>query len=69
MEFSRAMLAASASVLGLLLYIVAGLLVILAIVGWFRADPAGPSSTSALVVAVLFTAAGFGCRLAARKIA
>ena len=69
MEFSRAMLAAATSVLGILLYICAGLLLVLALVTLVRADPAGVSPVSSAVAAIVFSAAGFACRYLARRIA
>lgn len=68
MEFSRAMLAASASVLGLLLYLVAALLCVLAIVSATRATAGGPAPGKALLVAAGFVVAGAGCRFIARRI-
>lgn len=69
MEFSRAMLAASASVLGLLLYIVGALFGVLAIVSVVQARADAPPLATVVIVAVCFVAAGAVCRFIARKIA
>ena len=68
MEFSRAMLAASASVLGILLYIVAALLIVLALTMLARAEPNGPSAGAAAFVGLCFSVAGLGLRFLARRL-
>lgn len=68
MEFSRAVLAACASVLGILFYAIAALLLVLSVVGFMRADPAGPPLTSTLVLAGAFAIAGYACGFISRKI-
>jgi hypothetical protein len=67
MELSRAMLAASASVLGILFYVTAGLLLLLALVTWFHADPNGVGASGAVLASVAFMASGFACRRLARR--
>jgi hypothetical protein len=68
MEFSRAVLAACASALGILFYAISALLLVLAVAILVRADPAGPSLISTLVPAGAFAAAGLLCRFISRKI-
>ena len=68
MELSRAMLAASASVLGILFYVTAGLLLLLVLVTLLRADPNGVGPGGAAVAGLAFTALGLGCRYLARRI-
>lgn len=65
MEFSRAVLLACAAVLGLLLYIVAGLLVALGLTNFARNAPVAET----LAVAALFAGGGFLIRLIARRCA
>ena len=69
MEFSRAMLAASASVLGLLLYVVGALMGLLALVTYVRAREGGPPVEATLALALVFVAVGVGCRFTSRRIA
>ncbi len=69
MEFSRAMLAASASVLGFLLYAVGALMGLLALVAYVRARDGGPPIATTLALALVFVAAGVGCRFMSRRIA
>lgn len=68
MIFSRAVIAACATVLGFMLYVVAGLLALLTVVAHLRGDAASaPAETLALAAGA--AAAGFACRFIARKIA
>ena len=69
MEFSRAVLAASASVLGLLLYFVAGLLIVLTLANLVRADAAGAPPGATLAAAAAFAAGGAALRFIARRFA
>ena len=69
MEFSRAMLAASASVLGLLLYLVGALMGLLALVTYVRAQEGQPPVDTMLALALVFVAVGVGCRFMSRRIA
>ncbi len=66
MEFSRAVLAASVSVLGLLLYVVAILFAVLAAANHWRGD--GAPATTTLTLATASAAAGFACRVISRRI-
>jgi hypothetical protein len=65
MEFSRAVLLACASVLGLLLYIVAGLLAVLALTNFARNGPVAETTATA----ALFAGGGFLIRLMAGRFA
>ena len=69
MELSRAMLSASLSVLGILLYITAALLTVLAGMTALRQDANGAPSFVIGAAAAAFTAAGLVCRFLSRKIA
>jgi len=68
-DFSRAVLSACAAVLGLLLYLVGGLLLVLAAVNAFRGAAANAPLPETLALAAGFAAAGYCCRLIARKLA
>ncbi|MFV0279470.1 MAG: hypothetical protein ACK5JM_01765 [Rhodoblastus sp.] len=69
MIFARAMLVACAMVLGGLFFFIAVLLVVLAIVNFFRADGQGGQMGEILAVAFGAVLAGFVCRFIGRKIA
>jgi hypothetical protein len=66
MEFSRTVLAACASVLGLLFYVIAGLLIILSILNAARAE--GPAAPATVGAAFAFTLLGWASRWCARRI-
>lgn len=68
MPFSRALLAACATVLGFVFYAIAFLFVLLALANWQRADGAGAPLASTLMLACGSVAAGLVCRFIARRI-
>ncbi|HMN73426.1 MAG TPA: hypothetical protein PKA55_16315 [Rhodoblastus sp.] len=69
MEFSRAVLAACAAVLGFIFYAIALLLVLLAIANHLRADGAGAPLATTLALALGALVVGVACRFIARRIA
>ena len=69
MEFSRAVFAVCAFVLGLMFYVVAGLLLVLTIVDAARGEPAGAPASATIAAAVLFALLGWASRRLGRRIA
>ena len=67
MEFSRAVLVACATVLGFMLYVVAGLLLTLALVNLWRGAAANAPAPETLVLAAGFAIVGYALRIMARK--
>jgi len=69
MEFSRAVLAACAGVLGFVFYAIAVLFVLLTAANALRANGQGAPMATTLALAAGACAVGFLCRFIARRIA